>query len=80
MLICIAIVLNQPEYKPGEVLIPWSFMIGSLGFVTAWLVATVMEYTGLSRGISSHQVPARLCGRGACRNRIGALGITPATR
>jgi hypothetical protein len=31
------------------VLVPWSVIIGTLGFFTAWLVVALMEYTGLSR-------------------------------
>jgi hypothetical protein len=27
----------------------WNVIIGALGFLNAWLVVTVMEYTGLSR-------------------------------
>jgi hypothetical protein len=49
MLIHIAVLLNQPEFRLGEVLVPWSVIIGTLGFFTAWLVVTIMEYTGLSR-------------------------------
>jgi hypothetical protein len=43
------VVLNLPEFRLGEVLLPWSVIIGTLGFFTAWLVVTLMEYTGLSR-------------------------------
>jgi Protein of unknown function (DUF1656) len=43
------VVLNLPEFRLGEVLLPWSVVIGTLGFFTAWLVVTLMEYTGLSR-------------------------------
>ena len=49
MLIHIAVLLNRPEFRLGEVLLPWSVIIGTLGFFTAWLVATVMECRGLSR-------------------------------
>ena len=49
MLIHIAVLLNRPEFRLGEVLVPWSVIIGTLGFFTAWLVVTIMEYTGLSR-------------------------------
>jgi Protein of unknown function (DUF1656) len=49
MLIHIAVLLNRPEFRLGEVLVPWSVMIGTLGFFTAWVVVTIMEYTGLSR-------------------------------
>lgn len=41
--------LNRPEFRLGEVLVPWSVIIGALGFFTAWLVVALMEYTGLSR-------------------------------
>ena len=41
--------LNRPEFRLGEVLVPWSVIIGTLGFFTAWLVVALMEYTGLSR-------------------------------
>ena len=51
MLIYNAVILNQPECKLGEVLLPWSFVVGSLGFVTAWLLVTAMEQTGLSRHV-----------------------------
>jgi Protein of unknown function (DUF1656) len=45
------VVLNLPEFRLGEVLLPWSVIIGTLGFFTAWLVVTLMEYTGLSRHV-----------------------------
>ena len=51
MLIYNAVILNQPECKLGEVLLPWSLVVGSLGFVTAWLLVTVIEHTGLSRHV-----------------------------
>ena len=41
--------LNRPEFRLGEVLVPWSVIIGALGFLTAWLVVTLIEYTGVSR-------------------------------
>jgi hypothetical protein len=41
--------LNHPEFPFGELFVPWNVIIGALGFLTAWLVVTVMEYTGLSR-------------------------------
>jgi hypothetical protein len=41
--------LNRPEFRLGEVLVPWSVIIGTLGFFIAWLVVALMEYTGLSR-------------------------------
>ena len=41
--------LNRPEFKLGEVLIPWIAVIGAFGFLAAWLVVAIMERTGLSR-------------------------------
>jgi hypothetical protein len=49
MTILFGLLLNRPEFRLGEVLVPWSVIIGSLGFFTAWLVVALMEYTGLSR-------------------------------
>jgi len=41
--------LDRPEFRLGEVLVPWTLIIGALGFFAAWLVVAIMEYTGLSR-------------------------------
>ena len=49
MAIFFGVLLNRPEFRLGEVLVPWSLIIGTLGFFTAWLVVALMEYTGLSR-------------------------------
>ena len=49
MAIFFGVLLNRPEFRLGEVLVPWSEIIGTLGFFTAWLVVALMEYTGLSR-------------------------------
>jgi hypothetical protein len=35
--------------KLGEVLIPWVVVIGTFGFLAAWLVVAIMERTGFSR-------------------------------
>jgi hypothetical protein len=43
------VVLNLPEFRFGEVLVPWTVIIGALGFLAAWLVVAIMEYTGFSR-------------------------------
>jgi hypothetical protein len=43
--------LNRPEFRLGEVLVPWTVIIGAMGFLTAWLVVAIMEYTGLSRHV-----------------------------
>jgi Protein of unknown function (DUF1656) len=45
----LAFSLNRPEMKLGEVLIPWVVVIGTFGFLAAWLVVAIMERTGLSR-------------------------------
>ena len=47
----LAVILNQPELKLSELLVPWILMIGLLGFLAAWLVAAIMERTGLSRHV-----------------------------
>ena len=49
MAIFFGVLLNRPEVRLGEVLVPWSVIVGTLGFFTAWLVVALMEYTGLSR-------------------------------
>jgi len=45
----LAIALNRAELRFAGLLIPWSMVIGFLGFLAAWLVAAIMERTGLSR-------------------------------
>ena len=45
----LAVMLNNPEFRFGEVLVPWALIIGALGFLAAWLVVATMEHTGLSR-------------------------------
>ena len=47
----LAVILNQPELKLSELLVPWIVVIGLLGFLAAWLVAAIMERTGLSRHV-----------------------------
>ena len=41
--------LNRPEFGFLDLLFPWIAVIGLSGFLAAWLVAAVMECTGLSR-------------------------------
>jgi hypothetical protein len=41
--------INRPELRLGEVLIPWIVVVGTFGFLAAWLVVAIMERTGLSR-------------------------------
>jgi hypothetical protein len=47
----LGVILNQPEFKLSELLVPWIMVIGLLGFLGAWLVVAVMERTGLSRHV-----------------------------
>jgi hypothetical protein len=49
VLIPLGVVLDRPEFRLGEVLVPWTLIIGALGFFAAWLVVAIMEYTALSR-------------------------------
>jgi hypothetical protein len=46
-----AIALNRAEFSFGEVLVPWTVLIGVLGFLSAWMVVAIMEGTGLSRHV-----------------------------
>ena len=41
--------MNQAEIQIGDLLIPWILVIGTGGFLLAWLVMAILEYTGLSR-------------------------------
>ena len=41
--------MNQAEIQLGDLMIPWILVVGSIGFLFAWLVMAVLEYTGLSR-------------------------------
>jgi hypothetical protein len=41
--------ISRPEMRLGEVLIPWVVVVGTFGFLAAWLVIAIMERTGLSR-------------------------------
>ncbi|MBV8213613.1 MAG: DUF1656 domain-containing protein [Verrucomicrobia bacterium] len=45
----LALDINRPEMTLGEVLIPWVVVVGTFGFLAAWLVVAIMERTGLSR-------------------------------
>jgi len=44
-----AMLLNRPEIKVTELLIPWILVIALLGFLAAWFVVAILEHTGLSR-------------------------------
>jgi len=41
--------MNQAEIQLGDLLIPWILVVGTIGFLLAWLVMAIFEYTGLSR-------------------------------
>lgn len=45
----IVLTLNQPELRVMDFLFSWNVVIGFLGFVSAWLVAAIVESTGLVR-------------------------------
>jgi len=45
----ILVFMNHAEIQLGDLLIPWILAIGSIGFLLAWLVVAILEYTGLSR-------------------------------
>lgn len=47
--VVIGLFLNRPEIRFGEVLVPWTVIVGALGFLTAWLAMAIIEHTGLSR-------------------------------
>jgi phosphoglycerol transferase MdoB-like AlkP superfamily enzyme len=47
----LGVALNRAEFSVGEVLVPWVLIIGALGFLAAWLVVAIMEYTGLARHV-----------------------------
>jgi Protein of unknown function (DUF1656) len=41
--------LNRPELRFLGFLFPWIALIAILGFLSAWFVVAIMEYTGLAR-------------------------------
>jgi len=41
--------MNHAEIQLGDLLIPWILVVGTIGFLLAWVVMTILEYTGLSR-------------------------------
>ena len=41
--------MNQAEIQLGDLLIPWILVVGTIGFLLAWLVVAILEYAGLSR-------------------------------
>jgi hypothetical protein len=44
-------VVNRPEFRIFDLLIPWIFVICVFGFLAAWLLVAILESTGLSRHI-----------------------------
>jgi Protein of unknown function (DUF1656) len=43
--------LNNPEFRFMDLLVPWIFVIGVIGFMISWLIAMILERTGMSRKI-----------------------------
>jgi len=41
--------MNQAEMRFVDLLVPWVLVIWTIGFLLAWLVVAILEYTGLSR-------------------------------
>ena len=41
--------MNHAEIQLGDLLIPWILVVVAIGFLLAWLVMAILEYTGLSR-------------------------------
>ena len=42
---------GQAEFSVAGLLVPWITIVGALGFLAAWLVAAILERTGLSRHV-----------------------------
>jgi Protein of unknown function (DUF1656) len=42
---------GQAELSVAGLLVPWITIVGALGFLAAWLVAAILERTGLSRHV-----------------------------
>ena len=42
---------RSPEFHFFDLLAPWNFGVGLLGFLFSWIVMTVLERTGVSRFI-----------------------------
>ena len=43
--------MSQAEIGLGDLLVPWILVIGTIGFLLAWLLVAILEITGLSRYI-----------------------------
>jgi len=54
LVVCFMIVfeaMNRPEFRFMDLLFPWIFVVGTSGFLAAWVVIAIMERTGLSRHV-----------------------------
>lgn len=47
----LALHLNRPEFELLDLGFAWIAVMGLVGFVAAWLVVAIMEFTGLSRRV-----------------------------
>lgn len=47
----LALQLDRPEFEFLDLGFAWIALIGLAGFVAAWLVVALMEFTGLSRRV-----------------------------
>jgi hypothetical protein len=43
--------MNRPEFRFVDLLFPWICVVGTLGFLAAWVLVAIMEHTGLSRHV-----------------------------
>ena len=44
-------ILNRPELRFSDLLFPWIAAVTLFGFLTAWLVIAILEWSDLSRHI-----------------------------
>ena len=42
---------RTPEFQIGDFLMPWGMIIGSLGFLAAWIVVLELERRALTRHV-----------------------------
>jgi uncharacterized protein DUF1656 len=42
-------ILNRPEFRFIDLLFPWVMGVGLCGFLAAWLVIAILEWSDLSR-------------------------------
>jgi len=43
--------LTNPEFRAGDFLMPWGMVVGTMGFLGAWLAVNLMERAGWTRAI-----------------------------